>query len=238
MGSLLTRLPAELSGGQQQRLAIARALAKSAKLVLLDEPLANLDYKLREQLRSELPSYFGGDQRCVVYATAEPQEALELGGDCVVLHEGRVLQHGPITQIYAAPSSEQVARIVTDPELNLFDVVVGDGSVQAAREPGLSFARAGALARLPRGPARLGVRAHDLAREPRSADSVPLRAEVSLQELNGSETLLRARSGALEWTALWQGTHRAELGASLSLYIEPSRLLAFDSAGRALHEVG
>jgi glycerol transport system ATP-binding protein len=173
-----------------------------------------------------------------VYATAEPQEALELGGSCVVLHEGRVLQHGPVSQIYAAPASEQVARIITDPELNLFDVVVSDDRVQATREPGLAFARQGVLAHLPLGPARIGLRAHDLSREPRSALSVPLRAEVSLQERNGSETLLRARSGALEWTALWQGTHRAAPGASLDLYIEPSCLLAFDPAGRALQQVG
>ena len=81
---LLSRLPAELSGGQQQRTAIARALAKSARLTLLDEPLGNLDYKLREELRSELRSFFADGQTCVVYATAEPHEALFLAGTGVV----------------------------------------------------------------------------------------------------------------------------------------------------------
>lgn len=231
---LLTRLPAELSGGQQQRTAIARALAKSAKLVLLDEPLANLDYKLREELRTELREYFGSEGRCVVYATAEPREALELGGWCAVLHEGRLLQHGAVTEVYASPSSEQVARIITDPELNLFDVTVGSDQVHATREPSLTFARDGALAGLPLGPARLGIRAHDLAREPPGPRAVQLQTQVSLQELSGSETLLRARSRALEWTAQWQGTHRASLGRPLDLYIDPARLLAFDAAGRSL----
>lgn len=235
---LLERLPAELSGGQQQRTSIARALAKSAKLVLLDEPLANLDYKLREELRTELRDYFGSDARAVVYATAEPQEALELGGACAVFHEGRLLQHGPVSDVYAMPSCEQVARIITDPELNLFDVVVAEGGVQVTREPALRFARAGLFARLPPGPARIGLRAHDLLPEPHSASTLHVRAELNLQELNGSETLVRASTGSLQWTAQWQGTRRAQLGAVLDLYFDPERVLAFGPSGQALHSSG
>ena len=86
----MQRLPAQLSGGQQQRTAIARALVKRAKLVLLDEPLANLDYKLREELREELPRIFAQTGAVLVYATTEPTEALLLGGTTITLHEGRV----------------------------------------------------------------------------------------------------------------------------------------------------
>jgi glycerol transport system ATP-binding protein len=225
---LLTRLPAELSGGQQQRLAIARAMAKRAQLVLLDEPLANLDYKLREELRSELRGYFGGEERAVVYATAEPREALELGGYCAVLHEGRLLQHGPVSEVYAAPSSEQVARIVTDPELNVFDVTVLEDRVQVTQEPAIVFPRPEGLAL---GPARFAVRAHDLSPEPFFPHATQLRVQVTLEELSGSETLVRAQSeGGLEWTAQWQGTHSAELGAVLTLYIDPGRVLVFPTA--------
>ena len=92
---MLKRMPSELSGGQQQRVAIARALVKDADLVLLDEPLANLDYKLREELRDELPKLFAGRDCTVVYATTEPGEALLLGGHTALLHEGRVVQYGP-----------------------------------------------------------------------------------------------------------------------------------------------
>ena len=93
--NLLQRLPAQLSGGQQQRTAIARALVKRAKLVLLDEPLANLDYKLREELREELPRIFVQTGAVLVYATTEPTEALLLAGTTITLHEGRVSQVGP-----------------------------------------------------------------------------------------------------------------------------------------------
>jgi glycerol transport system ATP-binding protein len=231
---LLPRLPAELSGGQQQRTAIARAMAKGARLVLLDEPLANLDYKLREELRNELREYFGGAERAVVYATAEPREALELGGMCAVLHEGQLLQHGPVTEVYAAPSSEQVARIITDPELNVFDVTVEADRVHATHEPELSFSRLGPLRHLPLGAARVGLRAHDLSPVPRSPSAIKLNAQVALEELSGSETLLRAQSRALSWTAQWQGTQRAELGSALELFLDPSSLLWFDPHGRAV----
>jgi glycerol transport system ATP-binding protein len=92
---MLDRLPAELSGGQQQRTAIARALVKDAQLLLLDEPLVNLDYKLREELRVELQEIFRKRSAIVVYTTTEPSEALMLGGNVVVLDEGRVMQTGP-----------------------------------------------------------------------------------------------------------------------------------------------
>src|SRR5207237_597479 len=82
-----------LSGGQQQRTAIARALVKGADLVLLDEPLANLDYKLREELRTELPRIFEASGAIFVYATTEPSEALLLGGNTLCMWEGEVLQH-------------------------------------------------------------------------------------------------------------------------------------------------
>ena len=96
----LQRTPLQLSGGQQQRTAIARALVKDADLVLLDEPLANLDYKLREELRDELPRIFEASGAIFVYATTEPSEALLLGGRTICMWEGEVLQIGPTSQVY------------------------------------------------------------------------------------------------------------------------------------------
>ena len=95
---------AAISGGQQQRTAIARAIVKGAELVLLDEPLANLDYKLREELREELPRIFSETGAILVYATAEPLEALLLGGNTATLSQGRLIQLGPTLAVYRRPS--------------------------------------------------------------------------------------------------------------------------------------
>ena len=115
----LDRLPSELSGGQQQRVALARALAKGAPLMLLDEPLVNLDYKLREELRDELSALFAVGDSTVVYATTEPGEALLLGGYTAVLDEGELLQYGPTAEVFHMPVSLRVARAFSDPPMNL-----------------------------------------------------------------------------------------------------------------------
>src|SRR6185436_10435087 len=132
---LLDRLPGELSGGQQQRVAIARALAKGADIVLLDEPLVNLDYKLREDLRDELRALLGAarsgaEPATVIYATTDPAEALALGGHTILLHQGRVLQHAPTLEVYHRPASVTAARVFSDPPMNIVDGVVRDGAIE------------------------------------------------------------------------------------------------------------
>jgi len=115
----LDRTPLNLSGGQQQRTAIARALVKNAELVLLDEPLANLDYKLREELRIELPRIFAETGAIFVYATTEPQEALLLGGTTATLSQGRVTQTGKTIDVYNQPLNLETAQTFSDPPFNL-----------------------------------------------------------------------------------------------------------------------
>ncbi|HRI17303.1 MAG TPA: ABC transporter ATP-binding protein, partial [Burkholderiaceae bacterium] len=117
----LQRLPAALSGGQQQRVALARALAKDAPLMLLDEPLVNLDYKLREELREELSALFAAGNSTVVYATTEPTEALLLGGWTAVMDAGELLQYGPTAEVFHRPASIRVAKAFSDPPMNLLD---------------------------------------------------------------------------------------------------------------------
>ena len=114
----LDRTPLSLSGGQQQRTALARAIVKNASLVLLDEPLANLDYKLREELREELPKIFAEAGTIFVYATTEPHEALLLGGNTATLSEGRVTQFGPTIDVFRRPVDLVTARTFADPPLN------------------------------------------------------------------------------------------------------------------------
>ena len=128
----LKRTPLQLSGGQQQRTAMARALVKGADLVLLDEPLANLDYKLREELRTELPRIFEASGAIFVYATTEPTEALLLGGNTVCMWEGQALQIGETPKVYRRPQTLRVAQVFSDPPLNLVGIEKKNGSVQYA----------------------------------------------------------------------------------------------------------
>ncbi len=122
LGPMLNRKPLELSGGQQQRCALARALVKDAGLVLLDEPLANLDYKLREELRVEIPRIFEQSGAVFVYATTEPEEALLLGGNTATLWEGRVTQFGPTAEVYRQPVDAITARVFSDPPMNFLQI--------------------------------------------------------------------------------------------------------------------
>ena len=101
---------------------MARALVKDSDLVLLDEPLANLDYKLREELREELPRLFAARERTVVYATTEPSEALLLGGHTAAMHEGRITQFGPTGDIYRHPVDKLTASVFSDPPINTIRV--------------------------------------------------------------------------------------------------------------------
>ncbi len=131
----LDRLPAELSGGQQQRVALARALATGAPLMLLDEPLVNLDYKLREELRDELTQLFAAGDSTVIYATTEPGEALLLGGYTAVMDAGELLQYGPTAEVFHRPQSLRVARAFSDPPMNLV-AAQRRGHRAAGRHPG------------------------------------------------------------------------------------------------------
>ena len=108
---MLNKRPNELSGGQQQRTALARALVKDSDLILLDEPLANLDFKLREELREELPKLFEDRDCIVVYATTEPSDALLIGGYTATLLEGKIVQHGKTLEVYNKPNSLQSAQV-------------------------------------------------------------------------------------------------------------------------------
>jgi len=236
---LLGRLPGELSGGQQQRTAMARALAKDAGLLLLDEPLANLDYKLREELRTEIRKLFQGRSAVVVYATTEPAEALLLGGRTAVLHEGRLLQTGPTLEVYARPANERVGQVFSDPQMNLFDVEVVAASsspttLEARLSPSVRFPLGGHLAGLPRGRLRLGVRPGHVGLERASAEEIEVPSRIAIEEVSGSETLVHAVHEGSAISALVSGVRRHGLGAQVSLFVPPSRLFAFATGGELL----
>lgn len=204
----LERRPLELSGGQQQRVALARAIAKKAKVVLLDEPLANLDYKLREELRSELPGMFADEGAVLVYATSEPEEALLLGGMTATLKEGRVTQFGPAQKVYLAPCDLDTAATYSDPPLN----------VASDSEHG----------------GQLAFRAHHLAPGKAGPDELGFRARVASNEITGSETFVHLNASDRDWVMLLHGVHTFEPGIELDVKVPRAKVMRFDKDGRAL----
>ena len=224
----LDRYPAELSGGQQQRVALARALAKGAPLMLLDEPLVNLDYKLREELREELTQLFAAGQSTVVYATTEPGEALLLGGYTAVLDEGRLLQYGPTAEVFHAPNSLSVARAFSDPPMNLIPATPLPQGVRLQGGSDLAIPLpAGSAA----GALTVGVRATAL-RGHASPGDVSVSGVVELAEISGSDTFVHAHTPWGELVAQLTGVHYFELGTGITLHLDPAQAYVFGADER------
>lgn len=239
LGPYLTRKPAELSGGQQQRTALARALVKEAGLVLLDEPLANLDYKLREELRDELPRLFAGRDCTVVYATTEPAEALLLGGHTATIHEGRVTQFGPTGDVYRRPVDLTTARAFSDPPINTAAVVKQGGQVRLGAL--VAWPAEGALGALPDGPYTFALRPHHVqpdggGDEPASA--VVVAGKVSIAEISGSESVVHFALDGGVWVSQAPGIRRLAVGEMAGFRLLVSRGLYFDGQGRCVHAGG
>jgi glycerol transport system ATP-binding protein len=226
----MNRTPLQLSGGQQQRTAIARALVKGADLVLLDEPLANLDYKLREELRAELPRIFEASGAIFVYATTEPSEALLLGGDTVCMWEGRVLQAGNTSTVYRQPDTLRVAQVFSDPPLNIVGIEKKNGSVQYAG--GIQAPATGLYAQLADGAYRVGFRAHQLEVASGIAGRHAFHATVTVTEITGSESFVHLNRGASNWVAVLPGVHEYEPGHLLDAVLDPDNVFVFDAADR------
>ena len=230
---MLKRLPSELSGGQQQRVAIARALVKDAGLLLFDEPLVNLDYKLREELRAEMREIFARRDAVVVYSTTEPFEALTLSGRVAVLSEGRLLQSGSTLEVYHHPNTVRVGQVYSDPPMNLLEAHLTAGRGHLAS--GLEFSLPAHMAGL-NGTYQMGVRANHVSVKRSGPDDLQLDLRLNLAELSGSETYLHSSllmgEKMCHLVAQLPGIHSADLGQPITLYIDPRRMFVFDGTGQ------
>ncbi len=230
---LLDRLPAELSGGQQQRTAIARALVKDSELLLLDEPLVNLDYKLREDLRTEMREIFKRRQSIVIYATTEPLEALTLGGNTAVLYEGQLEQFGPTVDVYQNPQTTRIAQAFSDPAMNFVNGTVEEDQLQLESTQKVPLQKH--LCNLAPGNYQFGMRPSHLQLERKTAADIEFQMNVNLAEISGSETFVHLDRQERTWIVQQQGIHNYQIDEQVKVYVDPTQLYIFDLDG---HLVG
>jgi len=227
---MLARRPSELSGGQQQRTALARALVKDADLVLLDEPLANLDFKLREELRDELPKLFVNRHSVVVFATTDPMDALLLGGHTATLREGRITQFGPTAQVYHRPVDLVTAQVFSNPPINTATVTKRGGHVVLSET--VQWVATAEMRELPDGAYVVGIRPHHISPVANGPGSVRLDGKVQITELSGSESTIHFEHGSLHWVSQSHGIHAVEVGTTIQLFIDVDGCMYFSVEGK------
>ena len=222
----LDRLPAQLSGGQRQRVAMGRAIVRDPQAFLFDEPLSNLDAKLRVRMRSEIKKLHQRLGKTTVYVTHDQTEAMTMGDRIVVLNEGGIAQAGPPEQLYADPDSRFVASFIGSPEINFFEArTMGQGVAAVRTQAGLDLPLPAPL-EMPEGrPVTYGIRPQTI----HLADE-GLPAEVVLVELTGETMDTRLAIGGEEISAVLPAAAQLAAGDRVRLRFERDRALLFDAA--------
>ncbi|WP_060511186.1 ABC transporter ATP-binding protein [Pseudomonas sp. NBRC 111124] len=239
---LLTRKPAQLSGGQQQRVAMGRALARRPKIYLFDEPLSNLDAKLRVEMRTEMKLMHQRLKTTTVYVTHDQIEAMTLGDKVAVMKDGIIQQFGTPQQIYNDPANQFVASFIGSPPMNFIPVRLTkqDGRLLALLDSGQ------ARCELPLGPANddldgreiiLGIRPEQIALGAGEGNGLPgIRAEVQVTEPTGPDLLVFVTLNQTKVCCRLAPDIACRVGDSLNLQFDPARVLLFDAdSGERLH---
>lgn len=218
----LDRRPKELSGGQRQRVALARAIVRSPAVFLMDEPLSNLDAKLRVSMRSHIKHLHHELKTTTIYVTHDQIEAMTLADRVVVMSKAEVQQIGTPEQIYNDPANLFVAGFIGNPSMNLIQGSLSQGVFEAE---GVCVSGFGNLTQ---SNAVLGVRAEDLSISA-SPDTSPIRGAVFSFELTGDATLSTIVCGTQKITARGSKDFRVDMGSALGFQAEPSRCYLFDA---------
>ncbi|MEM6759712.1 MAG: ABC transporter ATP-binding protein [Pseudomonadota bacterium] len=222
LDEFLHRKPAELSGGQRQRVALARAIVREPNVFLMDEPLSNLDAKLRVSTRAQIKNLSHELKVTTVYVTHDQIEAMTLADRVVVMKQGKIQQVGTPTEIYDRPANTFVAGFIGSPAMNLMD-----GTMSGGTFTGTNVEISGIEA--PDGAITMGFRAEDAAMSA-EGDTPQITAPIYTIELLGDATMLTVRAGGQLVSVKAPKEFRAEIGETVSFSIPAAICHAFDTS--------
>lgn len=231
--NLLDRKPAQLSGGQRQRVAMGRAIVRNPKVFLMDEPLSNLDAKLRVQMRSEISKIHNRLQSTMIYVTHDQVEAMTLGTRIVVMNAGDIMQCDTPMNLYNKPGNLFVATFIGSPQMNLFPAnvaITGDNVVLHFGDEEIHLPES-LNKKLIEGQydgkrVMVGVRPEDLKIDKVSANCV--NGEVDVKELLGHDANIHFNEYGIEFTATISALEDVKVGDKVRLYLDNDKLHLFD----------
>lgn len=229
----LDRKPGQLSGGQRQRVALARSICSRAPICLMDEPLSNLDAKLRGQMRTEIRRIQKSLGLTVIYVTHDQVEAMTMGDRIMVLNGGKIQQIGTPLELYNRPANRFVAGFIGSPQMNMAPAAMEDGNLVvngiAVIVPDQEM-----RTKIPTGAFEVGIRAEHIRYSDKKTEQ-SCRVRVQSVEMMGNETQVVFSLGELSFTAKWQGQWELAPGMDIWVEIPPERLHFFDrESGRLI----
>jgi glycerol transport system ATP-binding protein len=235
ISDVLGHLPEELSGGEKQRTAIARALIKGSEFIFLDEPLANLDYKLREELRGELKTVFRGTT--IVYATPEPIDALSMSTHVGFLLDGKIAQFGKVHEVYSRPMNAEVGRYFNEPHTNMLEgrLVRRGKSASLKLSEELEIKVDPFLKYMKENEYIVGIRPQDLSTVQDRVHMVPFEATVDFTEIVGSFTTLHlVHRDTNLGIVIYQPEKSHRRGDTIKVYLDPQSIYIYDKKSKKL----
>lgn len=241
----LDRKPAALSGGQRQRVALGRAIVRDAQIFLMDEPLSNLDAKLRVAMRAEIAKLHRRLKTTTIYVTHDQTEAMTMADRIVIMKDGFIQQIGSPIEVYNTPKNVFVAGFIGSPAMNFFNVTLSKGSI--TDNHGLNL-------KIPEGKNKVlvekgyegkelifGIRPEDIHTEQIAIDTTPeatIKAEIVVSELLGAETMLYSRVGDTEFISRVDARDFHQPGKMIDLAFNLNKSHFFDKESEAVIELG
>lgn len=231
----LDRKPAALSGGQRQRVALGRAIVRDAKVFLMDEPLSNLDAKLRVAMRAEIAKLHRRLETTTIYVTHDQTEAMTMADRIVIMKDGVVQQIGTPQEVYNNPVNEFVAGFIGSPAMNFFNVTLKDGMITDHQNLNLQVPEGRNKLLVERGydgqEITLGIHPEDIHGEQVAIEAFPkntVHAEVVVSELLGAETMLYTKIGETEFVSRVDARDFHEPGETVNLSFDLNKVHFFD----------